>query len=125
MNGNNIKKMYEEIESLFPKQRKKGMLEERVLYEEGFRIGLSCILVSEKRKDRYDVGLWYNYPTGHMDLRKGDLSYEEAVLWFKEKAIAAHKHREKERDSDIESRVNFAVFTAVVLLVLYFYFYLP
>lgn len=119
-----LKKLYDEVEPLFPEDTlltTPGMSgNDRVFSGDGFRIGLSCVLINEKNPELLDVGLWCNYPNYHMLPSKEGLTIQEAKDWLIRSAEFNSEHEKKAKIERSRRRRNLAIIAiAFAILVAY------
>lgn len=123
-----LKKLYDEVVPLFPEDTvltTPGMSgNDRVFSGDGFRIGLSCVLINEKNPELLDVGLWCNYPKYHMLPSKEGLTIQEAKDWLirsaKRSAEFNSEHEKKAKIERRRRRKNLAIIAiAFAILVVY------
>lgn len=122
-----LRKLYDEVEPLFPEATlltTPGMSgNDRVFSGDGFRIGLSCVLINEKKPELLDVGLWCNYPNYHMLPSKEGITIQEAKDWLIrsakfdiEQEKVAKIERSRRRRNLALIAIAFAMFVAYIAI---------
>lgn len=108
-----LRRLYEEVEPLFPKDTvltTPGMSgNDRMFLNNGFRIGLNCVMVNEKDPELLDVGLWCNYPNYHMLPSKEGITRQNAKDWLIDSAKFAIEREKEEKISSSKKRKNQAI----------------
>lgn len=105
-----LRNLYEDVEPLFPKDtvlKTPGMSgNDRVFSNNGFRIGLNCVMVNENNSELLDVGLWCNYPNYHMLPSKEGITRQDAKDWLIDSARFAIEREKEEKASSSKIRKN-------------------
>lgn len=103
-----LRKLYEEVEPLFPKDYVRRPPEmsgnDRLFSNDGFAIGLYCVIINEKYPELLDVGL---HP--HILPRKEGLTRQDAKDWLIDKARFAIQQEKEAKVRSSKTRKNLVI----------------
>lgn len=120
-----LKRLYDEVEPLFPVDTtltRPGMSgNDRTFVDDGFRIGLNCVLINEQDPSLLDVGLWCNYPRYHMLPSKEGITIQEAKDWLLKAARFQIDHEKKARSERRKMRIKIAKILAALIVIVILY----
>ncbi len=127
ISSDNIKTLFNEVKDLFPESNYlKGTdysysESNKRLNSHGFRIGMSCVVISEHDEHYVDIGTWNNV-YNEIDISKKNLSLEEAKSWLLESAKHAQKQAADQAITDRKDKITIALLITAALVSAYIYF---